>query len=450
VPPRFQDVPPATVLGVSAFNRLARDLVESSLPLMWVRGEVSNFTCAASGHCYFSLKDAGAQVRCVFFRHRARLLDWRMENGLQVEVRATATIYEARGEFQLTVETARRAGLGALFEAFERLKAKLGQEGLFDAERKRPLPPFPETIGVVTSTAGAALRDVLTVLARRMPAIRVVVYPTLVQGASAPASIAAAIGAASARAEIDALIVCRGGGSIEDLWAFNDEAVARAIHACSVPVVSGVGHETDFTIADFVADLRAPTPSAAAEAVSADGPRILRHLQGLGERASRATWQALERHMQRLDYLARRLVDPRERIVARARHVELMAARLQAAFDRLVDSRRWALSATGRRLGDAAPDIAALERRVEQSRRALVTAAGRHLDAHAARLGRLEARLGALDPHAVLERGYAIATAVDGGIVRDAAALAEGDRLTITFARGRAGARVERVEPDGD
>jgi len=438
------------VLGVAAFNRLARDLVESSLPLVWVRGEISNFTLAASGHCYFSLKDAGAQVRCVLFRHRARLLDWRPGNGLQVEVRATATIYEARGEFQLTVETMRRAGLGALYEAFERLKAKLEAEGLFDPAAKRSLPSHPTVIGVVTSSAGAALRDVVTVLRRRMPAIEVVVYPTLVQGAGAPAAIVAALQAASARAEVDVLLVCRGGGSIEDLWAFNDEAVARAIRACPMPVVSGVGHETDFTIADFVADLRAPTPSAAAEAASPDGPLLMRHLRGLGERASRATWRSLERQMQRIDYLGRRLVDPRERLEARRRQLELLASRLQAAFDRTVDARRWRLAQARRRLSQAAPDLAARMHRVEQVRLALETATGRSFDALTARLGRLEARLVALDPHAVLGRGYAIATTVDGNIVRDAAGLRPGDEVAITFSRGRAQARVEHVLGDDD
>ncbi len=262
--------PHGAVIGVAALNRTARDLLEHALPLMWIRGEVSNFTCAPSGHCYFTLKEAGAQVRCAMFRSRARLLDWQPQNGMQVEVRALVTLFEPRGEFQLNVEAVRRAGLGALYEAFERLKARLAAEGLFDAERKRPLPRFPRAIGIVTSPRAAALRDVLIIIARRMPCIPVLVYPTPVQGTGAGAFIAEAIQAASRRAECDVLIVCRGGGSIEDLWAFNEEIVARAIHACAMPVIAGIGHETDFTIADFVADHRAPTPSAAAETATAD------------------------------------------------------------------------------------------------------------------------------------------------------------------------------------
>jgi exodeoxyribonuclease VII large subunit len=245
------------VIGVAELNRLAKELIERQLPLMWVAGEISNFMRAASGHCYFSLKDAQAQVRCVMFRHKAQLHDWKPENGMQIEVRATPSFYEARGEFQLNVEAMRRAGLGALYAAFEQLKARLSAEGLFAEERKQVLPRFPRAIGIVTSPHAAALRDVLTTLKRRMPAIPVIIYPTPVQGEGAAAKIAAALATADARAECDVLILCRGGGSIEDLWAFNEDVVARAIDACNLPVICGVGHETDFTIADFVADVRA-------------------------------------------------------------------------------------------------------------------------------------------------------------------------------------------------
>src|SRR5688572_2027226 len=260
----------AQVLSVAALNRLAREALERNLPLCWVAGEVSNFKRYDSGHCYFTLKDETAQVDCVMFRNKAMLLGWQPENGMQVEVRACPSLYEGRGKFQLNVEAMRRAGLGALFEAFERLKTKLGSEGLFDAQRKRPLPLFPRVIGIVTSPRAAALRDVLTILKGRMPALPVIVYPTPVQGEGAAARIATALRTAARRAECDVLIVCRGGGSIEDLWAYNDEALARVIAASPIPIVSGVGHETDFTIADFVADVRAPTPTAAAQLASAD------------------------------------------------------------------------------------------------------------------------------------------------------------------------------------
>ncbi|MBX3716215.1 MAG: exodeoxyribonuclease VII large subunit, partial [Burkholderiales bacterium] len=262
--------PPSAPLTVTELNRRSRQVLENQFGLVWVTGEISRATLAASGHWYFSLKDEGAAVDCAMFKGRAQYLEFRPENGLKVEVRARVTIYEPRGAYQLGVEQMRHAGLGALFEAFERLKARLGKEGLFDESRKRPLPTHPRAIGVVTSLAAAALRDILATLARRAPMVPVIVYPTLVQGEGAAAQVARAIATANARAECDVLLVARGGGSLEDLWAFNEEAVARAIAASAIPVVSGVGHETDFTIADFAADLRAATPTAAAVAASPD------------------------------------------------------------------------------------------------------------------------------------------------------------------------------------
>src|SRR5687767_14775200 len=251
-------LPQPQVISVSELNRMAREALERGLPLMWIAGDVSNCKRSDLGHCYFTLKDAQAQVDCVMFRNRLQLLGWTPRDGAQVEVRALATLYEARGKFQLNVEVMRRAGLGALYEAFERLKAKLEGEGLFDPRRKRLLPRFPRVLGIVTSPRAAALRDVLTVLRRRMPGLPVIVYPAPVQGEGAGPRIAHAVRTAGNRGECDVLIVCRGGGSIEDLWAYNDETLARTIAACPIPVISAVGHETDFTIADFVADVRAP------------------------------------------------------------------------------------------------------------------------------------------------------------------------------------------------
>jgi len=425
-----------SVIGVSALNRLARDLIERSLPLMWVRGEISNFTCAASGHCYFTLKDAAAQVRCAMFRQRARLLDWQPRNGIEVEVRALVTLYESRGEFQLNVETMRRAGMGALYEAFERLKAKLGAEGLFDADRKRDLPAYPRAIGIVTSPQAAALRDVLTVLAARMPSIPVVVYPTPVQGAGAGERIAEAIRTASARNECDVLIVCRGGGSIEDLWAFNEEEVARSIRACAVPVVSGVGHETDFTIADFAADLRAPTPTAAAQAVSPDRAALVQALRQSGLRIARALERRLDRLMQDVDYLGRRLLDPRERLRANARQLQQLAARLAAAWAQRGTLARYDLLDLVRRLLHARFDAKRENQSLREAGLRLDAALRASLQVHAAALGALGARLQALNPHAVLERGYAIATDQSGRVVRDAARMTPGDRLDVRLAHG--------------
>ncbi|MBL8384780.1 MAG: exodeoxyribonuclease VII large subunit, partial [Burkholderiales bacterium] len=320
--------PAERVLAVSEFARSVRGLVERGFPAVLVRGEISNFTRAPSGHLYFALKDASAQVRCVMWRGRAALLQWRPGDGDAVEVRAAASFYEARGEFQLTVESVRRAGAGALFEAFLRLKDKLAREGLFDAARKRPLPEFPRAIGVVTSTAAAALHDVLTTLGRRAPMVPVVIYPAPVQGDGAAARLAQAVATASARAEVDVLIVCRGGGSIEDLWSFNDEGLARAIAACRMPVVAGVGHETDFTIADFAADVRAATPTAAAEAASPARDVLAARLAAVARGLARSVRDGLARRRQRLDYAVRDLQAPAERLAAARRRLAGAAAAL--------------------------------------------------------------------------------------------------------------------------
>jgi exodeoxyribonuclease VII large subunit len=390
----------AKVLSVSELNRLARELVESRLPLMWVAGEISNWRRYDSGHCYFTLKDEGAQVDCVMFRQKAMLLGWQPDNGMQVEVRACPTLYEARGRFQLTAEVMRRAGLGALYEAFEKLKAKLEREGLFAAERKRPLPKYPRTVGVVTSTNAAALRDVLTTLKRRMPTLEVIIYPAPVQGEGAAARLAQAVASASARAECDVLIVCRGGGSIEDLWSYNDETLARAIAACSMPVVSGVGHETDFTIADFVADARAPTPTGAAQLVSPDHAELCERMHQLFRRLTRTVNRSLEDRMQRVDYLSRRLVHPGDRVRHQLQHLAHLGNRMCSAWRR---------------------------------------------HSPATRVQALEMHLKHLNPELVLERGYAIVQTESGAIVRDANELAVGDALRLKLGRGAAEVKVEKT-----
>lgn len=439
------------VIGVAELNRLAKELIEVNLPLMWISGEISNFVRAASGHCYFSLKDAQAQVRCVMFRHKLQYQDWKPENGMQVEVRASPSFYEARGEFQLVVETMRQSGLGALYAAFEKLKAKLQAEGLFDEENRQPLPGFPRAIGVVTSLKAAALRDVLTTLRRRMPAIPVVVYPTAVQGEGAGREIAAAIAVADARAECDVLIVCRGGGSIEDLWAFNEEVVARAIHACSLPVISGVGHETDFTIADFVADMRAPTPTAAAQLASPNREELAQDAGHFAQRLRRVAERALERRMQQLDGLARSLVHPGERIAAQRAHLGHLASRLRSAGGRGADERRWQLRELAQTLRAARPDPRALEIATRALGQRLRQAAETALQTARAELKHFSAQIANLNPHAVLERGYSITELPDGTIVRDASRLNSGDQVKLTLAKGWARARVSdtgRGEPE--
>ena len=434
------------IISVADLNRRAREFIEKGFPLVWVAGEISNYTRAASGHCYFSLKDASAQVRCVFFRNKAVLMGWAPENGMQVEVRALPTLYEARGEFQLTVEAMRRSGLGALFEAFERLKRKLEQEGLFDAMRRKPLPAFARSVGIATSPDAVALRDVLTTLARRMPGIRVVLYPTPVQGAGAGERIARAIRAATLRAEVDVLILCRGGGSMEDLWAFNEEGVARAIVACSVPVVSGVGHETDFTIADFVADARAPTPTAAAELVSPNRTEFLARIGVLGARLARDIDRTLNTRMQHVDHLAKRLIHPGERIETELRQIAHLATRLQSALGHGLKTAAWNLSALAQQLRDALPDIDAQTARREALSIRLRHAQARSLQQHDAQLNRIHASLAHLNPMGVLDRGYSIAAKLDGRIVRAASEVARAEELRLTFARGTAQVRVEHRE----
>jgi exodeoxyribonuclease VII large subunit len=438
------------VVSVSELNRLARDLLEANLPLMWVRGEISNLKRYDSGHCYFTLKDAQAQVDCVIFRHKLQYLDWRPDNGMQVEVRACPTLYEARGKFQLNVETMRRSGPGALFEAFAKLKARLEKEGLFEPARKKPLPAFPRALGIVTSLQAAALRDVLTTLRRRMPSLPVIIYPAPVQGEGAGQRIAAAIDLAAARAECDVLIVCRGGGSIEDLWAFNEEIVARAIHACTIPIVTGIGHETDFTIADFVADVRGPTPTAAAEVATPDCVELRQQLVQRQRRLGRATLRTLEARMQRLDYLGKRLIHPGQQIRDRMAALRHFATRMRGSWQRSLQVDAWRERDLARRVRAARPDPEALERENRERARRLQHAATRRLEAAASLLNRTEAHLKHLNPQLVLERGYSITATGAGKIVRDSAQVACGEELKITFAKGWVGAHVKQKAGTGN
>jgi len=428
------------IFGVRELNAAARQLLENGLPLMWVRGEISNFVCAASGHWYFSLKDEQAQVRCVMFRHKSQYLNFLPKNGMQVEVLALPTLYEARGDFQLGLEQMRPAGLGALHEAFERLKLKLEGEGLF--ARKRALPAMPAQIGIVTSPQAAALRDVLTTLKRRMPGIPVVLYPAPVQGEGAGQKIAQAIRLANERAECDVLLLCRGGGSLEDLWAFNEEAVARAIAASHIPVVSGVGHETDFTIADFAADQRAATPTAAAQLVTPDRDELMQRLRNTARHMARAHWRRVEMAMQRLDFLQRRLVHPAQKMQQQAQHLGHLQQRLRMARPNLAQ-----LSAQqaelARRLNMACPGFARLAAHQSELLRRLQGAMQRKLEHGEQRWFSMQQHLSHLDPAQVLARGYSMVRDAHGAIVADSASLAPGARLDITFARGWARAEVK-------
>ncbi len=430
------------ILSVSMLNRLARERLESAFPLCWVAGEISNLTQAASGHVYFSLKDEGAQVRCVMFRNRAQLLGWRLENGQHVEARVLVSLYEARGDFQLNVETARQAGAGRLYEQFLRLKEKLEREGLFDDVGKRALPAFPTRIGIVTSLQAAALRDVLTTLARRAPHVRLTLYPTPVQGEGAAAQIASAIRAAGQHGECDLLILCRGGGSLEDLWAFNDEALARTIRASTLPIISGVGHETDFTIADFAADQRAPTPTAAAELAAPARESLLNHLLMLHAQLHRQTAHRLEQYGQRLDLLAHRLQHPAQRLAAQTDRLNSLQHRLRGALAESGARGRRTLADLSHRLLLARPECSTLARRLATLPIRLDTAWQQRQSHRAAALTRLSDSLEHLNPQTVLGRGYSIVSDGQGNIVRDSRTLEPNDVLLVSFHSGHAQAQV--------
>ncbi len=430
------------MLPVSLLVSSARLILERQLGVVWVGGEVSNLDRAPSGHVYFTLKDESAQVKCTMWRSRAQLVGFPLADGLAVEVRATPSIYEQKGEFQLNVDAVRHAGLGALYERFLRLKAALEAQGLLDGARKRPLPRFPRRVGIVTSPRGAAVRDVLATLHRRWPSLPVIVYPALVQGDGAARDIAEAIATANRRAEVDVLIVCRGGGSLEDLWAFNEEAVARAVHGSALPIVSGVGHETDVTICDLVADVRAATPTAAATLVVPDIAEHRHRAGQLARRLARAGDHALARRVQSLDGVARRLVHPAARLAAQRERLCDLAVRLARGATRAVREREAALSACRVRLLRELRAPLPQHPLVAALRDALVRAGRDRLRRDTSRVDSLGRNLSHLDPQRVLERGYAIVARQGGPVVTDAARLAPGDALAITLAHGAADASV--------
>jgi exodeoxyribonuclease VII large subunit len=434
------------VITVSELNRRVRASIECALPLTWIAGEVSNLTRAASGHVYFTLKDATAQVRCVMFRSRAQVVPWRLENGQQVEASALASLYEPRGDFQLNVEALRRAGLGRLYEAFLRLKEQLAGEGLFDDVRKRELPRYPRRVGIVTSPQAAALRDVIAAFARRAPHVELIIYPTLVQGFDAPAAIVAALEMAAARHECDLLLVVRGGGSLEDLWAFNDEAVARAIAVAPAPTISGVGHETDTTIADYVADHRAATPTAAAEVASAGWFAAANELDALATALRDSMEDRIEALMQRVDLLGHHLDHPAQRLQVLGQRLDHLASRLSAAGRSSVQARRGHLHGLQLRL--RTPELASRQRALEHLGNRLARAAAAMHAQRSTQLARLQSALTALNPQATLARGFAIVRDEGGAIVRDAARLAPDSAIRLQFERGAAAAIVTTTFPD--
>ncbi|MFO7676392.1 MAG: exodeoxyribonuclease VII large subunit [bacterium] len=437
---------PTRVLTVAQVNRLVAGMLAERFHDIWVTGEVSNLKAYPSGHCYFVLKDDAAQLDAAMFRGSVARLKFRLEDGMQVVGHGRLDLYEPRGRFQLILDRAEPAGLGALQAAFEQLKRRLAAEGLFDEERKRPLPALPRTVGIVTSTAGAALRDMLRTLALHRARVRVLVYPAQVQGEGAAEQVAAGVRALSARDDVDVIIVGRGGGSIEDLWCFNEEVVARAIAGSRVPVVSGVGHETDFTIADFAADLRAATPTAAAQAVARGWDDLERRLGELAGRLAEAVERALADRERRLDELARhRAFESALARLADARHrAERAAARAGAAAAAGIHRRVEAANRLGERLAGQNPQA-----RLERARRRLESAtalAARRVEALAreqrARLREALARLDALSPLASIGRGYALLRTPAGAVVSRVGQVAAGDRLEALVSDGRVDCEV--------
>jgi exodeoxyribonuclease VII large subunit len=442
--------PPITreVYTPSALTRFVRDLLEDTLPLIWLEGEISNFSRPASGHLYFTLKDSAAQVRCAMFKPRSTWLRFKPGDGMRVLARARVSLYEARGEFQLIVESLEEAGVGALQRAFEHLKAKLAAEGLFDAADKRPIPSLPRCIGVITSPTGAAIGDVLSVLSRRFPLANVEILPVPVQGKEAPAAIVAMLAAASKARRHDVLLLTRGGGSLEDLWAFNDEAVARAIRASTIPVVSAIGHEIDFTIADFAADLRAPKPSAAAELLVPDALDLMRNLARQRQRIEHLLQRALESRAQRLDNLLARLgaQRPQARLARADERLHMLHRRL---FDRMnsgVERReaRLAQARTRLRAQHPAASLARAAERTQAMHERLYVDATRAIERRSARLGELARTLHAVSPLATLDRGYAILFARETGeVVRSVVQATANVRLRARFADGVVAVRVD-------
>jgi exodeoxyribonuclease VII large subunit len=433
------------VLSVAQLNRQVGQLLEGHFSQVWVKGEVSNFTQAASGHWYFTVKDDRAAVRAVMFRGRAQTVGFVPKAGERFEFCAAVTLYEARGDYQIQVESLRRAGLGDLHEAFLLLKEKLAAEGMFDPARKRQIRSMPRTVGVITSLAAAALRDVLSVLARRAPHVSVIIYPAPVQGADAAGKLIVALDSAIQRSEVDTILLVRGGGSLEDLWSFNDERLARAIAASPIPIISGVGHETDFTIADFVADLRAPTPTAAAELCCQPRDASLARVAAALASLTMQQLRLIERGSLRLDRAIALLVSPQQRLARQGERLQALKARLVRAAGAPWERHASNLESLRRRLVRAEPQLDRLRRDLEHYAQRLSGATPRYLTQQRTRLSASLLTLQALSPKKILERGYAIVRDVHGEVVRNALDLNKGDRLNLELAQGSADVKVLHV-----
>ena len=441
------------IYTITRLNREVRAVLEDSFPpSLWVRGEISNLARPGSGHLYFSLKDKHSQVRCAMFKSANRHLRAPLENGQEVLVRAGVSLYEGRGEFQLIVEYLEPAGAGALQAAFDKLKQRLLEEGLFAEEHKQPLPAFPGAIGVVTSPTGAALRDIIQVLGRRYAGAGVIIYPVPVQGDGAAQQVAQAIEEANRRAECDVLILARGGGSLEDLWSFNEEVVARAIYNSAIPLVSGIGHEIDFTIADFVADRRAPTPSAAAELVSPDSTALKSTLNNLYSQLHLRITGLLAGHLRNVTQLSKRLPRPTYLLQNMTQRTDDLAVRLRLALDNGIALRRGRVNRFAGILGSRNPlqQLAGYRAKCSGLEKQLQNHLMRSLQDRKKQLDYLSRSLKTISPLATLERGYAIVTDEDDNIVRRAEQLRENAEISTRFAKGSVRSTVKRINPDGE
>lgn len=439
------------IFTVTRLNQTVRSLLEREMGQVWITGEISNFTQPASGHWYFTLKDDTAQVRGAMFRNSNRRVTFRPQHGQQVLVRASVTLYDPRGDYQIIVESMQPAGEGLLQQKYEQLKAALSAEGLFDQQFKQPLPTPAHCIGVITSKTGAALHDILHVLRRRDPSLPVVIYPTAVQGDDAPGQIVRAIELANARQECDVLIVGRGGGSLEDLWSFNDERVARAIFASRIPVVSAVGHETDVTIADFVADLRAPTPSAAAEIVSRNQTELLRQIQSAQQRLEMAMDFFIANRTRRFTQLNHRLQQqhPQLRLARQQTVLEKLRQRMRVALDSQLKQASQRQRRVAQRLNQQNPQprIWRAQTRIQQLEYRLAESLRAQLSVTRERFGKAVTHLEAVSPLSTLARGYSVTTAADGKVLKQAKQVKTGDTLTTRLADGWVESEVKSVQP---
>ena len=419
------------ILSVSQLNRSVRHLLETQLPMLWVEGEISNFARPASGHWYLTLKDDQAQVRCAMFRNTNQRVGFQPANGTQVLVRCRAGLYEGRGEYQLVIEHMEEAGFGALQRQFEMLKQQLSTEGLFDTQHKQPTPESVRHIGVITSATSAAVKDILSVLNRRFPSIRVSIFPTAVQGAQAAGQIIEAINNANRQGQCDALIVGRGGGSLEDLWPFNEETVARAIFASEIPIVSAVGHEVDFTIADFVADLRAPTPSAAAELLSPDGEDMLNQFEGFEILLGEAMTRKIRQLEQRTDYLQKRLQHPGRKLQEQAQHLDHLDIRLRRAMAGTMQQQAVRMKTLGDKLVRQNPRDAIVQRQqlVANAVKHMMRAVGQQLESKQNKAAQAMHLLDTVSPLKTLGRGYSIIRDNNDAVIRSVAAVKAGDEL---------------------